>query len=140
MHVSSVKTIVANAKRNGHTYSKLRSGRPRKTSVREDHQIVREAEKNRRLSAEKLAIMVKEDHGVTISKQTVRNRIKAEGFNGRAARKKPHLTKKVKARLEYANTMLKYKEKDWKKVIFSDESSVWLTGAAGRVYVWRKPR
>ncbi|KAG2785631.1 hypothetical protein PC129_g12401 [Phytophthora cactorum] len=84
--------------------------------------------------------MVKEDHGVTISKQTVRNRIKAEGFNGRAARKKPHLTQKnIKARLEYANTMLKYKEKDWKKVIFSDESSVWLTGAAGRVYVWRKP-
>ncbi|KAG2994703.1 hypothetical protein PC121_g21014 [Phytophthora cactorum] len=35
--------------------------------------------------------------------------------------------------------MLKYKEKDWNKVIFSDESSVWLTGAAGRVYVWRKP-
>ncbi|KAG2816578.1 hypothetical protein PC129_g12402 [Phytophthora cactorum] len=45
MHVSSVKTIVVNAKRNGHTYSKLRSGRPRKTSVREDCQIVREAKK-----------------------------------------------------------------------------------------------
>lgn len=140
MHVSSVKTIVANAKRNGHTHSKLRTGRPRKTSVREDRQIVREAKKNRRLSAEKIATMVEEDHGVTISNQTVRNRIKEEGFNGRAARKKPNLSKQnMKARLAYAMTMLKYKEKDWRKVVFSDESSIWLTGAAGRVYVWRKP-
>lgn len=35
--------------------------------------------------------------------------------------------------------MLKYKGKDWEKVISTDESSLWLTGAVGRVFVWRKP-
>ncbi|POM62112.1 Transposase [Phytophthora palmivora] len=84
--------------------------------------------------------MVNEDHGVTISNQTVRNRVKDEEYNGRAARKKPYLSKKnIRARLAYASTMLKYSDKDWEKVVFSDESSVWLTGAAGRTYVWRKP-
>ncbi|ETO61411.1 hypothetical protein F444_20575 [Phytophthora nicotianae P1976] len=50
--VYSIKTIVSNAKKNGHTHSLLRSGRPRKTTVRQDRQIVREANKNRRLTAE----------------------------------------------------------------------------------------
>ncbi|POM80984.1 Uncharacterized protein PHPALM_1114 [Phytophthora palmivora] len=44
--------------------------------LRDDRQIVRQAKTSRRLSAEKLAIMVNDDHGVTISKVTVRNRIK----------------------------------------------------------------
>ncbi|KAF4033805.1 DDE superfamily endonuclease [Phytophthora infestans] len=94
LRVSSVKTIVSNAKKNSHTHSLLRSGRPRKTTVRQDRQIVREAKKNRRLSAGKLVSVVEKGHGIALSKQTVRNRIKDEGLNGRAAQKKTFLSKK----------------------------------------------
>ncbi|KUF88959.1 Glutaredoxin-C2 [Phytophthora nicotianae] len=53
--------------------------------------------------------------------------------------KKTFLSKKnIKARYAYALQMLKFRDDDWKKVVFSDESSVWFTGAAGRIFVWRK--
>ncbi|DBA03798.1 TPA: hypothetical protein N0F65_005688 [Lagenidium giganteum] len=69
--------------------------------------------------------MLEKDHGVSVAPQTVRNRINESGLNGRESRKKPYLSKKHKRiRLQYARSYASYTVEDWKKVLFSDESSV----------------
>lgn len=138
--LSTVKGIVARATAQGNVYTPPRSGRPRKTDERVDRVIVRVTKQNRRSSAAQLAGDLKDRFDITVSPQTIRNRLHDAGLHGRAARKKPYLTKQHRAqRLKYANDCLKFTPDDWKRVIFSDESSVWLTGSAGRIYVWREP-
>lgn len=138
--VSTVKSIVAKESASGHVHTLLRSGRPRKTDERLDHAIVRAVKKNRRVTAIRIAEEVSMSFKITLSPSTIRNRLHAAGLKGRAARKKPYLTKKHKAaRTKYADDCLKFTPAEWQRVVFSDESSVWMTGSAGRVFVWRSP-
>jgi transposase len=138
--VSTVKDIVRHYREHKQVSPLKRSGRPTLTDERIDRHIIREVSKDRTVSAAKLVEKVRNDFGVEVSESTVRNRIKAEGFNGRAARKKPFLSKKhMDARLQYARQYEHYGDDEWKHVIFSDETSVEPHGATGRVWVWRKP-
>ncbi|KAF0709174.1 hypothetical protein AaE_012951 [Aphanomyces astaci] len=101
----TVQTIVRKFK-NGVSAPKPRSGRPRVTTESEDRLITREIKKNRRLSAETLQESLAVFHDKDISTQTIRRRIKAEGLNGRAARRKPFISKANKGkRLAYAKNL-----------------------------------
>ena len=57
-----------------------------------------------------------------------------EGYNRRVARKKPFLdaTKKAK-RLEWALAHQHWTVEDWRRVIWTDESYIWLGGQTGRI-------
>lgn len=137
---STVRSIVAREAKNGNVVSLPRSGRPKKTSARVDRMLLVKIKSNRRTTAAQLAQCVEDATGVTVSPSLVRSRLHDAGLRGRAARKKPYLTARHrKARLAYACDCLKFSENDWKQVVFSDESTVELTGNAGRVFVWRKP-
>ncbi|DAZ98244.1 TPA: LOW QUALITY PROTEIN: hypothetical protein N0F65_011712 [Lagenidium giganteum] len=123
MPKSSVATIIRHTK-----------ARPAATSCI----IVRTVKANPRMSANAIVAMLEKDHGVSVAPQTVRNRINESGRNGRASRKKPYLSKKHKRiRLQYARAYASYTVEDWKKVLFSDESSVEKHGNSGRQLVWR---
>jgi len=65
-------------------------GQHKKLTDREA-EIVRKVKKNPRLSAPELKAELFDDHGKTVSAQTVRRTIKKQGYNGRVARKKPLL-------------------------------------------------
>ena len=76
-------------------------GRKRKTTSEIDRNIIINVKKNRFVLAAKLAFKVQEDHNITVTPQTIRNRIKKQGY--RVVRKKPFLTaKQMKRRLEFA--------------------------------------
>ena len=102
----------------GTTASLEGRGRKRKTNTSIDPNIVIQIKKNRFQSARNLAKKVENEHGIKITPQTIRNRIKEAGFQGRHVRKKPYLTKNhMKRRLDFAK---KYRNMDinfWKKIL-----------------------
>lgn len=71
---------------------------------------------------------------------TLRKAMEKEGFNRRVARKKPFLDARKKAlRLQWALAHAHWTVDDWRHVIWTDESYIWLSGMSGRIWVTRRP-
>lgn len=114
-------------------------GRKRKTTKAIDTNIILSIKKNRFESAKNIALKIEKDHNLKVTPQTVRNRIRDHGFQGRVVRKKPYLSKKhMKKRLEFAKKYHSMPLSFWKKVIWSDESKYNLKSSDGIQKVWRK--
>ncbi|KAH9148295.1 hypothetical protein AeRB84_008310, partial [Aphanomyces euteiches] len=80
-----------------------RPGRPRLTTESFDRVIVREAKKDRRASAETIADGLDVYYDTQAPPETVRRRIRETGMKGRAAIKRPYLSKaNKKKRLDFA--------------------------------------
>ncbi|KAH9146664.1 hypothetical protein AeRB84_009474 [Aphanomyces euteiches] len=117
-----------------------RPGRPRLTTESLDRVIVREAKKYRRASAETIADGLDVYYDTQVSPETVRRRIRETGINGRAAIKKPYLSKANKKKgLDFDREYHLLPASYWEKGFFTDESPFNLHGSSGRIYVWRKP-
>ena len=119
------KTAVHNAIakfRNTGTYTTAKkSGRPRKTTPRDDHAIRRIAVRSPMSSASKIrsSLLAK---GADISQRTVSRRL-VDDFNLKAH--KPRLTQAMKSkRLAFAKKHVKWTIQQWQQVLFSDESTV----------------
>jgi len=114
-----------------------RSGRPRKTTAREDRALKIASVKNRRLTAVDHArsLRIKKGH---YSITTAQRRLREFGLNGRVARKKPLCKTHKRRRLEWAKKYRSWTESDWEKVIFSDESPFTLFPKSGKIYVRRR--
>jgi hypothetical protein len=86
-----------------------------------------------------LAEQLREFHNLSVSPSTVRNILRDADLHGRAARKKPRISKlNKKKRLDYAKTHADWDEEEWKTVFYADESKFNLFEFAGRIYVWRR--
>jgi len=71
---------------------------------------------------------------------TVRKKLLTNGLRGCKSKKKPKVTEKQrKARLAWAKEHLNWTPDDWKKVIFSDESTFNIQNHAGNQYVRTRP-
>ena len=119
------KTAVHNAMakfRNTGTYTTAKkSGRPRKTTPRDDHAIRRIAVRSPMSSASKIrsSLLAK---GTDISRRTVSRRL-VDHFDLKAH--KPRLTQAMKSkRLAFAKKHVKWTIQQWQQVLFSDESTV----------------
>jgi hypothetical protein len=65
--------------------------------------------------------------------------LRAAGYNKTKPTRKPGLTKKMRQeRLDWCLTYKDWSLKDWKNVIWSDETSVVLNYRRGGYRVWRK--
>lgn len=97
-------------------------GTKSKTTKTEDKLILREFEKNPRLSLRSgQAVLCRK--GLKLSCDTIRRRLLANNVKFRSTIKKPLLSEKhVTKRLAWANENL---NRDWDNVIFSDETSFW---------------
>jgi len=108
----------------------------RKTTQREDRYIERALKQNDDLPLRDITNII----GMPISERTVRRRRLEAGLGSYIAAEKPALrAKNVAKRLEWA---LKYKDwtvQDWKRVIWSDESSIWIGVNPCRQWVIRPP-
>jgi len=63
-----------------------------------------------------------------------------EGYWRRVARKKPFLDERKKGlRLAFAMAHREWTREDWRRVIWTDECYVWLSGHSSRVWVTRRP-
>ncbi len=116
-----------------------RSGRPRKTTPREDRFIVTSSRRNRFMSSRQLLQRVRATTGTRISDTTVRNRLRSARLRGRRPYVGVPLTLRHRAeRLAWARTHLRWTRQRWNEVVFTDESRFNLQFADGRKRVWRR--
>lgn len=109
------------------------SGRPRKTSPRDDRAIARAAIQNRRISSREIISST----GIPVSLSTIRNRLHEVGLKSYWSSKKPWISEKNRSkRLKWAEEHLNWTLEQWKQVLWSDESPFYLS-FKGRRRVWR---
>lgn len=123
----------------GNTENRHRSGRPRKTTSRDREKIVEQttgsAEHRRRTLAD-----VGNQLSPPVCDATVRRVLAESGYHRRVSRKVPFLTKdQKKQRMLWARRYGKFTQRDWSRVIWSDEAYIQLGEKKGRVYVTRRP-
>jgi hypothetical protein len=81
----------------------------------------------------------KETSGVSVHPSVVRRRLITSGLKGCKARKKPLLTPlQRRKRLAWARAHRNWTLEQWRKVIFSDESTFTINSHAGNVHVRRR--
>ena len=118
---NTVKTWIHRYQKTRDVQDEERRGRKRKTSEREDLDIVTIAKKNRTKTLAEISISM-DKQGTTISKTIVRRRLNEQGLYKLQPLKKPLLSDThIDNRLEWAK---KNKKTDWSKIIFTDEITI----------------
>jgi hypothetical protein len=81
---------------------------------------------------------LKEYNDIDVSAQTVRNVLKKNGLKAVVKKKKPLLTKRHRTRrMEFANKYKNWTAREWRRVIFSDETKINRFGSDGRKWRWK---
>lgn len=115
-----------------------KSGRPRKTTKKQDRSLIRVVKIDPRKTAVDVMKHANSSLGLNITDRTARNILKRAGLNARRPARKPLISKKNrKARLEFARRYQTWTPGDWAKVLFSDESKFNLFSSDGIRYVRR---
>uniref|UniRef100_A0A3B5QK18 Transposase Tc1-like domain-containing protein n=1 Tax=Xiphophorus maculatus TaxID=8083 RepID=A0A3B5QK18_XIPMA len=113
---SAVSKIWTKYKQHGMVVKAKRTGRPRKTSKRQDKQLKAICLENRKSTTKQMKHKW-EEVGVNVCDRTVRNRLKEMGFQYRKAKRKPALTPKHKrTRLQWAKERQSWTVDDWMKL------------------------
>ena len=120
-----------------HVQDRARSGRPRKTSRREDGALLRLVRRFPFLTS----TVVKQRWlpNRPLSTRTVRNRLRASGYRAHRPIRRPMLTPGQKAaRLYWCQQRRNWNIRSWRKIHLSDESRFLLHLTDCRVHVWRQ--
>ena len=121
---SSSQRVIKKFTSEGIYGNRKESGRPQKTTARDDNTIKRIVERSPTSSCKKvLANLLKK--GTDVSVSTISRRLSKEfGLKSGKPAKKPKMTPLLKRkRLEFASNRLHWTFDDWSKVLFSDEST-----------------
>ncbi|GFV60887.1 transposable element Tc1 transposase [Trichonephila clavipes] len=136
-----LSTVVRTLKRFSETNliaDRGQSGRPRKTSLREDRLLHRISLSNRKLNSSQILKQWTLTSNVSVCPRTVRGRLLEIGLRGCKARPKPLLSEfQRERRLTWAREHSLWTIKDWEKIIFSDKSQFCISGNKSSVYVRR---
>lgn len=116
-----------------------RSGRKKVTTKNEDKHLIITSKRNRLLTAPQLMSDLNSKRDQPVSLNTVKRRLRSAGLYGRVAAKKPLLRSvNKKKRLLWAKLHKNWSEKDWERVLWTDESKFQLFGQNRRVFVRRQ--
>ncbi|GFX63541.1 transposable element Tcb2 transposase [Trichonephila clavipes] len=114
-------------------------GRVRSTTPAEDRYIVLSAKRNRRTTAQQVAIQFLAASGKQISRKTVARRLRGGGLYARRPVVCVPLTRQHRtARLQWCREHHNWTEQDWACVLFSDESRFSLSSDCRRQLIWRE--
>jgi len=128
---STVKTWVERFLDTGDVQDLEGRGRKRKTTQRDDIRIIRLAENDPETTSKKIHLDM-EGKGLEVSESTVRRRLNEGGLRYGPPLKKPLLKPNhLEARLLFA---LQNADRDWDRVIFTDESTFQLFQSARMVW------
>ena len=117
---------------------KRRSGRSRKTTTRTDRHIEFAALRDRQVTLRELQADLTVVTGQPLSHSLISRRLSEKGLNARRPRKKPLLTDEHRrVRRQWAANHRDWREDDWTRVLFTDESKISI-GNYGCTYVWRR--
>jgi transposase len=132
--VVTIKKTKRHFNERGHYERKKGSGRKKKLSAGDLRVLGRLTRKNSRATLNQLRIM----SDLHVSGRTIRRRLKEMGLRARVARKKPFMSAVHRAkRLAFARKHLGWTLQQWKKVLFTDESTFEIGLNPRRVLVWR---
>ena len=113
-------------------------GRPRLTTRRDDRRLINLCRRNRKMPASRLRLLLRQHHGIHISRQTVNRRLVDSGYRARRMVKCPRLTAQHRAaRLRWAREHRVFQLGHWRHVVFTDESRYILERQDGRQRVRR---
>ena len=116
-----------------------KKGRPPKLTERDKQYCVRQVTTGGKETAVDVAKPLKEDLGVSVHVDTVRNALHEKGLGAIVKPKKPYLSpKNVKERLEWAKTYKDFTKNDWRRVIWSEETKINQFWSDGRKYATTK--
>jgi transposase len=137
----TVQRLLKNHKERGYDEDAPRSGRPSKLDDRSLRHLNIILEGQRRQSLPVLTNIVNTFTTSPISTRTVQRAITNKlGMNAYIAAKKPFINKVQKhKRLLWARDHRTWGEEDWKRVIWTDESSVEIGKDSRAGWVWRRP-
>ena len=116
------------------------SGAPRKTTPRQDRELLRMVRQDRFLSARALTAQMRNLYGMRAGRTTVNNRLLSRGYRAYSPTTKPLLTANHRRlRLEWAQRWRNLTVAHWQHGIFGDESRFHLYLVNGRLRVRRLP-
>lgn len=138
---STVCRIASRYRQRNNVERKSGSGRPRKSTARQDRQMTKIVKIDPRKTAVDVTSYANEQLGVPIGVHTARNRLKEANLLARRPAKKPLISMvNKKKRLDFARRYLHWSKEQWAKVLWSDESKFNLFGSDGINYVRRPPK
>ncbi|GFV97682.1 transposable element Tcb2 transposase [Trichonephila clavipes] len=108
--------------------------RPRQTSRRKDHNIVRNARSWPTASLAVIQTQVEHSKGAPMSSPAIRRRLAKMTFGLRVL---PLIPTHRRPRLEWCHALGNWTTAQWNQIVFSDESRFNLSSNYNRVYVWR---
>lgn len=116
------------------------SGRPRKSTERQDRSMIRIVKNDPRKTATDVNKYATQQLHLNLSSRTIRRRLCDAKLFGRRPAKKPLISPKNRqARLSFARRFQHWSKSDWEKVLWSDESKFNLFSSDGIRYV-RRPK
>ena len=142
---STVSAVIVKWKRLGATTAQPQSGWPHKFIQRDRQVLKRIAWKNCLSSVATLTTgcnttEFKTDSGSNVSTSTVHEDLQETGFHGRTATHKPKITmRNAKRLLELCKVHCHWTLKQWKHILWSDESRFTIWQSDGRILVWQMP-
>ena len=137
-HYSTVSRLVRKHEQTNDVRNRRPSGRPRKTSERDDRRLLRLVRRHPHASSSTLKRLWLRHQ--PLSYQTIRNRLRAAGLKSRRVIKRPRLTDNHKrTRLAWCRQRQGWNLRSWRRVHWSDESRFLLHAVDGRIRVWRRP-
>ena len=135
---SVVGRVVKSYNDTGKIVSTFKTGRPRKTSAREDRIMQHISLMDRFKSCTEIERVMNSTLCVNVSRQIVFRRLQEIGLFNRTPRKKPLVGSKNKKRVEFANRYVIWTHENWAKLFFSDESKFNSFGNDGKNNVKRR--
>lgn len=138
---STVNDVLRRLETTGTTSPSKRPGRPKIFDMQAQSSLKRLATtgKNRRLSASQLRDLWEKKKTV-VSTKTIRRALKDIGLRSCVARRKPLLTDtQIANRLAWALEHQHWTVNEWRRVLWSDESTFYQFPKNNRCRVWREP-
>lgn len=137
---SQVSRLLTKHRQTGNVTVRPRSGCPKGTTPREDRRMCILARQNRFWSAEQVRQGLQSGTGIRVSRELVNKRLLARCLKSRKPAKRPNLRPDHKTdRLNWARTRQHYRIREWRNVLWSDESRFCLYHEDGRRRVRRQP-
>ncbi|GFT03851.1 transposable element Tcb1 transposase [Trichonephila clavipes] len=121
------------------SYPGFSSDRPRGTTPADDRYIVLQARRNRRQTAGEIARHTTQATGRPISRFTVARRLHGGGlFARRPVRCVPLTPAHRRRRSLWCREHRNWRDNEWGRVLFTDESRFSLSSDSHRIHIWRE--
>ncbi|KAK7099853.1 hypothetical protein V1264_022900 [Littorina saxatilis] len=139
VHLSTVYRLQQRFVNIGSTADAQRSGRPRVTTQRQDRQILRHHLRNRFHTANETARNTVGNHQrpiISVDRQSAEDLLSE---TSKTAVPLPVLTQRHRmARQQWAQDHINWNWRQWRNILFTDESRFCISHVDGRVRVWRR--